>query len=56
MKSHVGVAAGMFQALADNGINIEMISTSEIKISCVIPEDQAKIAINKIHDVFGLSA
>ncbi len=55
MKSHVGVAAGMFQALADNGINIEMISTSEIKISCVIPEDQAKIAINKIHDVFGLS-
>ncbi len=56
MKSHVGVAAGMFKVLADNGINIEMISTSEIKISCVIPEDQAKVAVNKIHDVFGLSA
>ncbi|WP_000352896.1 aspartate kinase, partial [Leptospira interrogans] len=56
MKSHVGVAAGMFKALADNGINIEMISTSEIKISCVIAESQAKIAVNKIHDVFGLSS
>ncbi|MCE9499244.1 MAG: aspartate kinase [Leptospira sp.] len=54
MKSHVGVAADMFQALADKSINIEMITTSEIKISCVIKEDQAKIALQAIHTAFGL--
>jgi len=54
MKSHVGVAAEMFQALADRSINIEMITTSEIKISCVIKEDQAKTALQAIHDAFGL--
>ncbi|MBE7412462.1 MAG: aspartate kinase [Leptospiraceae bacterium] len=54
MKSHVGVAADMFKALADKSINIEMITTSEIKISCVIREDQAKIAVKAIHDTFGL--
>ncbi|MDX1961395.1 MAG: aspartate kinase [Leptospiraceae bacterium] len=52
MKSHVGVAAKMFKALADNSINIEMISTSEIKISCVIPEEQGKLALGAIHDAF----
>lgn len=55
MKSHVGVAAQMFKALADKGINIEMISTSEIKISCVIPRTHSEIAVNQIHDTFGLS-
>ncbi|TGK12132.1 aspartate kinase [Leptospira fletcheri] len=55
MKSHVGVAAQMFRALAEDGVNIEMISTSEIKISCVIPRDKAEIAVNRIHDTFGLS-
>ncbi len=52
MKSHVGVAATMFKALADNGINIEMISTSEIKISCVIKETDAKKALQEIHKAF----
>lgn len=54
MKSHTGVAAGMFKALADNNINIEMISTSEIKISCVIAKDRGKDALRLIHSVFGL--
>lgn len=54
MKSHVGVAADMFKALADKSINIEMITTSEIKISCVIREDQAKTALKAIHETFGL--
>ncbi len=55
MKSHVGVAADMFKALAEKSINIEMISTSEIKISCVIRDDQAKTALQAIHTAFGLS-
>jgi aspartate kinase len=42
----------MFKALADNNINIEMITTSEIKISCVIPEAEGKNALRAIHDVF----
>ncbi|MCB1177437.1 MAG: aspartate kinase [Leptospiraceae bacterium] len=52
MKSHVGVASGMFKALAENNINIEMISTSEIKISCVIPEEQGQLAMKAIHGAF----
>ena len=52
MKSHVGVAATMFKALADNNINIEMISTSEIKISCVINEADSKKALQEIHKAF----
>ncbi len=52
MKSHVGVAAKMFEVLADNGINIEMISTSEIKISCVINRNKSKKAVKLIHDTF----
>ncbi|PJZ69170.1 aspartate kinase [Leptospira perolatii] len=55
MKSHVGVAAKMFQSLAESGINIEMISTSEIKISCVIPREHAETAVNRIHEAFQLS-
>jgi len=54
MKSHTGVAASMFKALADNNINIEMISTSEIKISCVIAKDSGKDALRLVHSVFGL--
>ncbi len=54
MKSHTGVAASMFKVLAQQNINIEMISTSEIKISCVIAKDKGKEALNLIHTVFGL--
>lgn len=54
MKSHSGIAAAMFEALAHEGINIQMISTSEIKISCVIDLEQADLAARVIHDQFGL--
>lgn len=54
MKSHVGIAARMFRALADEGINIQMISTSEIKISCVIDDREAEHAVRVIHDRFEL--
>jgi aspartate kinase len=49
MKSHPGVAAGMFEALRDEGINIEMISTSSIRISCVIRAEAAERAVKAIH-------
>jgi len=54
MKSHSGVAANMFGALAENDINIEMISTSEIKISCVVSKKRGEDAVRAIHDKFGL--
>ncbi len=54
MKSHSGIAARMFNALAKNKINIEMISTSEIKISCVIKKRHANKAVRAIHKEFGL--
>jgi len=54
MRSHSGVAATMFEALAEKGINIEMISTSEIKISCVVKKSQGEDAVRAIHDKFGL--
>ncbi len=54
MKAHSGIAARMFSALAKKKINIDMISTSEIKISCVIDGTKAKEAIQTIHDEFGL--
>jgi len=56
MKSHPGVAAEMFDALAGAGINIEMISTSPIRISCVIRKDDGSEAVRVIHDRFGLDA
>ena len=56
MKSHAGVAAGMFKALAKAGINIHMISTSEIKISCVIDKEHGEEAMRIIHSVFELDA
>jgi len=52
MVTNPGVAAAMFEALADEGINIETISTSEIKISCVIAEDQAIKAVRALHAKF----
>ncbi|MGB3365067.1 MAG: aspartate kinase [Thermodesulfobacteriota bacterium] len=54
MKTHSGVATTMFRALADEGINIMMISTSEIKISCVIEEKYTELAIRTLHDAFEL--
>ena len=54
MKSHSGIAAGMFEALAENKINIEMISTSEISISCVIRKRLANKAMRAIHRKFKL--
>ena len=54
MRSHSGVAAKMFKALASRKINIEMISTSEIKISCVIKKKDADKAVKAIHKDFGL--
>jgi aspartate kinase len=55
MKSHHGVAAKMFGILADNKINIEMISTSDISISCIVKKKDAEIAVKKLHREFGLN-
>jgi aspartate kinase len=52
MRSHAGVAARMFQVLAAEGINIQMISTSEIKISVVIDEKYTELAVRALHDAF----
>lgn len=52
MRTHPGVAAKMFSALAEKGINIEMISTSPIKISVVIREDKVEEAVKAVHDAF----
>lgn len=54
MRSHSGVAAKMFKALAAKKINIGMISTSEIKISCVLRKDKGEEAVRALHKVFGL--
>ena len=54
MKSHAGVAAKMFSALADKNINIDMISTSEIKISVVVSRENAEDAVKALHDAFEL--
>jgi aspartate kinase len=54
MQSNPGVAASMFDALAHKGINIQMISTSEIKISCIIDEDQIETAVQALHNKFNL--
>jgi aspartate kinase len=54
MKSNPGVAATMFETLADNGINIEMISTSAIRISCVVDESNIERAAQVLHTAFGL--
>ncbi len=54
MRSHSGVAASAFTALAENGVNIEMISTSEIKVSMVIDEKFSELAVRVLHEVYGL--
>ena len=54
MRSHVGIASRMFKALADEGINIQMISTSEIKTSVVIDEKYLELAVRVLHKVFEL--
>ena len=54
MASHSGVAAKMFTTLANEGVNIMMISTSEIKISCVIQRKYTELAVTVLHDAFGL--
>lgn len=54
MRSHTGVAARAFKALADNGINIMMISTSEIKVSCVVSDDEIDRAVRILHEAFEL--
>ncbi len=56
MKSNPGVAATMFETLADNEINIEMISTSAIRVSCVVAADRAEDAVVLLHAAFGLDA
>jgi aspartate kinase len=54
MRNHAGIASTMFKALAREGINILMISTSEIKVSCVIEEKYAELAVRSLHDAFEL--
>ncbi len=54
MRSHPGVASKMFRALAEEGINIQMISTSEIKISVVVDEKYLELAVRVLHQTFGL--
>ncbi|MCA9285826.1 MAG: aspartate kinase [Phycisphaerales bacterium] len=54
MKSHTGVASTMFHALGAAGIPIQNITTSEIKISCIVPKEHGKAALQVVHDAFGL--
>ncbi|MBX7514258.1 aspartate kinase [Qipengyuania sp. GH38] len=56
MKSHAGVASTMFKALADRGINIQAITTSEIKVSVLIDEDETELAVRVLHTAYGLDA
>ena len=56
MKSHAGIAATMFKALADRGINVQAISTSEIKVSVLIDEDETELAVRVLHTAYGLDA
>jgi aspartate kinase len=56
MRSHAGVAAQMFQTLADRGINIQAITTSEIKVSVLIDAAYAELAVRALHAAYGLDA
>jgi aspartate kinase len=56
MRSHAGVASMMFQALAARGINIQAITTSEIKVSVLIDEDETELAVRVLHTAYGLDA
>jgi len=55
MIDRPGIASTMFETLAEQGVNIRMISTSEIKISCLVDKEDAKKAVKALHDVFGLN-
>ncbi len=55
MRSHAGIASKMFRALAEEGINIRMISTSEIKVSVVLDEKYLELAVRTLHETFGLN-
>jgi aspartate kinase len=55
MKTHAGIASRMFNVLAKEGVNIQMISTSEIKISCVVDDKKGELAVRLVHDAFGLA-
>jgi aspartate kinase len=55
MRSHAGVASKMFKTLADDGINIRMISTSEIKVAVVVDEKYLELAVRVLHQAFGLA-
>jgi aspartate kinase len=54
MRSHSGIASKMFETLSAEGINIQMISTSEIKVSCIIEDKYTELAIRVLHDAFDL--
>ena len=54
MRSHSGVALKMFEVLRDHGVNIQMISTSEIKVSVVVQDRYAELAVRALHEAFGL--
>jgi aspartate kinase len=54
MRNHSGIASTMFQVMAHEGINIMMISTSEIKVSCVIAEKYTELAVRSLHAAFNL--
>jgi len=56
MRSHAGVAKQMFETLADKGINIQVISTSEIKVSVLIAEEYTELALRSLHTAYGLDA
>jgi len=55
MRSNPGVAATMFETLAASGVNIQMISTSAIRVSCVVDGAQVEDAVRTLHDAFGLA-
>ncbi|MBW2688744.1 MAG: aspartate kinase [Deltaproteobacteria bacterium] len=54
MRSHAGIASKMFETLSAEGVNIQMISTSEIKVSCVIDDKYTELAVRVLHEAFGL--
>jgi aspartate kinase len=56
MRSHVGVAQKMFSTLAEKGINIQVISTSEIKVSVLVAEEYTELAVRSLHSAYGLDA
>ena len=56
MRSHAGIASQMFATLSEEGINIQMISTSEIKISVVVDEKYLELGVRSLHEAFGLDS